>query len=68
MNNAKANQPEIDDCHSSYALEVFQQFLDRHLKEGRHDVRLFLDPNGNYFSIFCTVCEPKMAEVIETRH
>jgi hypothetical protein len=68
MSNAKAKQREINDCHSSYASEVFRQFVDRHLVEGQHDVRLFQDPSGNYFAIFCTVCDPQMIEVVETRH
>jgi hypothetical protein len=68
MINAKAKQSEINPCPSSYALEVFQQFIDRHLAKGKHDVRMFQDPSGNYFAIFCTVCDPQMIEVIETHH
>ena len=68
MSNAKAKQPEINLCASSYALEVFQQFVDRHLEKGLHEVRMFQDPNGNYFAIFCTICEPHMVEMTQTRH
>ena len=68
MSNAKAKQAEINLCASSYALEVFQQFIERHLVKGQHDVRMFQDPNGNYFAIFCTICDPQMVEVTETRH
>jgi hypothetical protein len=69
MSNAKAKQlPEIIECQTSYAVEEFRKFIDRHLMEGEHDVRLFLAGNGNCYAIFCTVCDPKMADVMETRH
>jgi hypothetical protein len=68
MSNAKAKQLEINPSPSSYALEVFEQFIDRHLVKGKHDVRMFKDSSGNYFAIFCTVCDPQMFEVMETHH
>ena len=68
MSNAKAKQREINGCQSAYALEVFQEFVNRHLVKGQHDVRMFQDPSGNYFAIFCTICDPQMVEVLETRH
>jgi hypothetical protein len=68
MNNVKAKQPESNQCLSSYAVEEFKKFIDRHLGEGQHEVRLFLDPSGNCYAIFCTVCDPKMADAMETRH
>jgi hypothetical protein len=69
MNNAKAKQPPvINQCQSSYALEVFKKFIERHLVEGEHDVRMFQDPDSNYFAIFCVICEPQMVDLMETRH
>ena len=52
---------------SSYVFEALEQFIERHLGEG-HDVRMFLDRNGNSYSIFCIKCDPRMAELTETRH
>jgi hypothetical protein len=69
MNKSQAKQPaQSKQCESSYAFEVFQRFVDRHLMEGEHDVRMFLDPSGNYFAMFCTVCDPQMIDLGETRH
>jgi uncharacterized protein YggL (DUF469 family) len=69
MSNAKAKQlTETIECQSSYAVEEFQKFIDRHLAEGEHNVQLYLDGNGNCYAIFCTICDPKMADVTETRH
>lgn len=67
MINAKAKQPEINECQS-YAFEEFKKFIAHHFMEGQHDVRMFLDPNGNYYGLFCAACDPKMAEAMETRH
>ena len=68
MSSAKAKQAqEIVECQNSYPFEALQKFLDRHLVEG-HDVRMFLDPNGNYYAIFCAVCDPRTGEAMETRH
>jgi hypothetical protein len=68
MNNAKVKQRKITECQSTYALQVFQQFVDGHLVEGQHLVRMFQDPSGNYFAIFCTVCDPEMGDVMEPPH
>jgi hypothetical protein len=69
MNNAKAKQqPETNECQTADAFEEFKKFIERHLVEGEHEVRLFLDPNGNCYAIFCAVCDPKMADAMETRH
>jgi hypothetical protein len=68
MNNAKAKQPAINEGQSSCAFEAFKKFIDRHFEEGEHEVRMFLDPNGNYFGLFCSGCDPKMADAMETRH
>jgi hypothetical protein len=38
------------------------------LVEGQHLVRMFQDPSGNYFAIFCTVCDPEMGDVMEPPH
>jgi hypothetical protein len=55
-------------CKSSYALEQFKKFRDRHLVKGEHDVRMFLDPETNHFALFCLRCEPQMVNLMETRH
>ncbi len=66
MNNAKAKQqPEIDECRSRDAFEEFKKFMEDHVA---HDVRMLLDPKGNYYALFCAVCEPQMADAMETRH
>jgi hypothetical protein len=67
MSNPKPKQPESKKCRSSYVFEAFNEFIDRHLLEG-HDVRMFLDPNGNSYAIFCAACDPKMGDVMEPRH
>ena len=68
MGKAKAKEAELNDCHSAsaYAVESLQKFLDRHLVEG-HDVRMFLDPRGNCYAIFCATCDPQMGEAMEPR-
>jgi hypothetical protein len=63
----KVAQSETNHHESSYAFEALEQFMARHLAEG-HDVRMFLDKNGNSYSIFCIKCDPRMAELTETRH
>jgi hypothetical protein len=69
MDNSKAKPPpEINECRSSDAIEEFRKFIERHLVEGQHDVRMFLDPPGNCYVLFCAACDPKMAEAMETRH
>jgi hypothetical protein len=67
MSKDKLVQPQINERHSSYAFEAFQKFIDSHLVEG-HDVRMFLDPNGNSYSILCVTCDPRLSEVVTTRH
>jgi len=67
MSKDKFGQPEINERHGSYALEAFQKFIDSHLVGG-HDVRMFLDPNGNSYSILCVTCDPRLSEVVTTRH
>ena len=67
MSKAKVEQPEDSERQSSYAFEAFDKFIVRHLVDG-HEVRLLLDRNGNSYSIFCVTCDPRMAEVVQTRH
>ena len=67
MSDANVKQPESKKCRSSFVFEAFSDFVDRHLVEG-HDVRMFLDPNGNSYAIFCAACDPKMGDVIESRN
>ena len=66
MSNDEAKQQKVMKCRSSYVFEAFQEFVDRHLAEG-HDVRMFLDPNGNSYAIFCAACDPQMGEVMPPR-
>lgn len=70
MDNDKTKQPQapVYTRESSYAFEQFKKFSDRHLVEGEHDVRLFLDPETNYLAIVCVICEPRMIDLVETRH
>jgi hypothetical protein len=68
MNNAKAKLPEKSEVQSSCAFEEFKKFMERHLVKGQHDVRMFLDPNGNCYALFCAACDPRMADAMETRH
>ena len=67
MSKAKAKLPERSECQSSYAFEAFEKFLERHLAEG-HEVRIVIDPNGNCYAIFCAACDPRMGDIMETRH
>ena len=65
MDKLKMKQPAVlSKCESSYALDHFKKFSDRHLVKGEHDVRMFLDPETNYFAIFCAVCEPRMVDAM----
>jgi hypothetical protein len=64
---SKIDQPQIRERRGSYAIEELQNFMTRHLVEG-HDVRMFLDPHGNSYSIVCVACDPRLADVMETRH
>jgi hypothetical protein len=66
MSNPKGNRLKSKKCQTSYVFEAFNEFIDRHLVEG-HDVRMFLDPNGNSYAIFCAACDPRMGEVMEPR-
>jgi hypothetical protein len=68
MDKSKEKRPRIIERQSSCAFEEFKKFIESHLEEGQHEVRMFLDPNGNYFAIFCATCDPKMADEMETRH
>jgi hypothetical protein len=66
MNNAKAKQqPEINECRTRDAFEEFKKFMQHHVE---HDVRMLLDRKGNYYALFCAVCEPQMTDAMETRH
>jgi hypothetical protein len=67
MNKGKIKLPEKCEVQGSYALDEFEKFLNQHFAEG-HDVRLFLDPNGNSYAIFCAACDPRMGDVMETKH
>jgi primosomal protein N' len=67
MSKAKLEQSETSQRGSSYVFEALEQFIERHLAEG-HDIRMFLDRNGNSYSIFCIKCDPRMAELTETHH
>lgn len=67
MSKANVEQPDNNERQSSYAFEAFDKFIARHLVDG-HEVRLLLDRNGNSYSIFCVTCDPRMAEVVQTRH
>jgi hypothetical protein len=67
MGHAKAKQPENCKVEGSYAIDEFERFVNRHFAEG-HEVRMFLDPTGNCYALFCTSCDPRMIEAIETRH
>jgi hypothetical protein len=69
MNKSKAKRrPETTECQISYAFEEFKKFMERHLVEGDHEVQLFLDEKRNCYAIFCTVCDPQMIGLGETRH
>jgi hypothetical protein len=67
MSKEKSEQPQTNERHGSYAFEMFQKFIDSHLARG-HDVRLFLDPHGNSFSILCVTCDPRLTDIVTTRH
>ena len=67
MSKDKLEKWQSNERHSSYAFEAFQKFIDSHLVGG-HDVRMFLDPNGNSYSILCVTCDPRLTEVVTTRH
>jgi hypothetical protein len=67
MSKDKLEQPQSNERHGSYAFEAFQKFIDSHLVRG-HDVRMFLDPNGNSYSILCVTCDPRLTDVVTTRH
>ena len=67
MSKAKLEESQTNERHSSYAFEAFQKFIESHLVEG-HDVRMFLDPNGNSYSILCVTCDPRLKDVVTTRH
>ena len=66
MDRGKAKLPENRKVQASYAVDEFENFVNRHFGEG-HEVRMFLDPTGNCYALFCTLCDPRMAEAIETR-
>ena len=67
MSKDKSGQPQTNQRHGSYAFEAFQKFIDSHLVSG-HDVRMFSDPNGNSYSILCVTCDPRLTDVVTTRH
>ena len=67
MSKTELEQSKTSQRGSSYAFEALEQFIERHLAEG-HDIRMFLDRNGNSYSIFCIKCDLRMAELTETRH
>jgi hypothetical protein len=67
MSKEKSEQPQTNERHGSYAFETFQKFIDSHLVRG-HDVRLFLDPQGNSYSILCVTCDPRLTDIVSTRH
>lgn len=67
MNNDKVKQPAISQRPASHAYETFDKFIERHLGAG-HDVRLFLDPNRNSYSILCVTCDPRFEDAMATRH
>ena len=67
MNNDKVKQPEVSQRPASHAYEAFEKFIERHLGEG-HDVRLYLDPNGNSYSILCVTCDPRFEDAMAPRH
>jgi hypothetical protein len=62
---SQIRESETSQRGSSYAFEALEQFIERHLAEG-HDIRMFLDRNGNSYSIFCIKCDPRMAELTGT--
>ena len=59
------SKPQTNERHGSYAFETFQKFIDSHLARG-HDVRLFLDPHGNSYSILCVTCDPRLTDIVTT--
>ena len=67
MSKDKLEQAHSNERHASYAFEAFDKFIDSHLVTG-HDVRMFLDPNGNSYSILCVTCDPRLTEIVSTRH
>ena len=67
MKDTNAKQPEAKKCRSSYVFESFEKFVERHLAVG-HDIRMFIDPKGNSYAIFCAACDPKMGEVMPPRN
>jgi hypothetical protein len=67
MSHVKGQLPENCKVQGSYALEEFERFLNRHFAEG-HEVRMLLDPSGNCYALFCTACDPRMGEAMESRH
>jgi acetyl/propionyl-CoA carboxylase alpha subunit len=67
VSKTEFEQSETSQRESSYAFEALEQFIERHLAQGR-DIRMFLDRNGNSYSIFCIKCDPRLAELTKTRH
>jgi hypothetical protein len=67
MSKNKLERAQTNERHASYAFEAFEKFIDSHLVRG-HDVRIFLDPNGNSYSILCVTCDPRLTEIVSTRH
>ena len=67
MSKDRLTQQQGNERHGSFAFEAFQKFIESHLVRG-HDVRMFLDPNGNSYSILCVTCDPRLTDVVTTRH
>jgi hypothetical protein len=65
MGHGKAKLPKNCKVQGSYAIGEFERFVNRHFAEG-HEVRMFLDPTGNSYALFCTGCDPRMTEALET--
>ena len=67
MSKDQAEQPRIKESPVSAVGDAFGKFLDSHVAEG-HRIQMCLDPKGNFFALFCTTCDPSMADGFQTRH
>ena len=67
MSKDKVEQPELKERPISAVGDVFENFLHSHMA-ARHRIQMCLDPNGNFFALFCTTCDPQMADGFQTRH
>lgn len=47
--------------------DAYEKFIGSHIAAG-HRIQLCLDPNGNFFAVFCTTCDPSMVDGFQTRH